>query len=41
MFLGVDLAMTTDNCAVSMVAFDEEIERVYLDAVASLYQRIG
>ena len=33
-FLGVDLAMTTDNCAVSMVAFDEEAEKVYLDAVA-------
>ncbi|MBF1107053.1 MAG: terminase [Solobacterium sp.] len=33
-FLGVDLAMTTDNCAVSMVAFDEETEKVYLDAVA-------
>ena len=33
-FLGVDLAMTTDNCAVSMVAYDEDEGKVYLDARA-------
>lgn len=33
-FLGVDLAMTTDNCAVSMVAYDEDEGRVLLQSVA-------
>lgn len=33
-FLGLDLAMTIDNCAVDMVAFDEETEKVYLNSVA-------
>lgn len=33
-FIGVDLAMTTDNCAVSMVAYDEDEGKVYLDARA-------
>lgn len=33
-FLGVDLAMTTDNCAVSMVAYDEDEEQVLLQSVA-------
>lgn len=33
-FLGVDLAMTTDNCAVSMVAYDEDEGRAYLQSVA-------
>ncbi len=33
-FLGVDLAMTTDNCAVSMVAYDEDEGKVYLDSRA-------
>lgn len=29
-FLGVDLALSTDNCAVSMVAYDEDEGKVYL-----------
>lgn len=33
-FLGVDLAMTTDNCAVSMVAYDEDEGQVLLQSVA-------
>lgn len=33
-FLGVDLAMTTDNCAVSMVAYDEDERQVLLQSVA-------
>ena len=33
-FLGVDLAMTTDNCAVSMVAYDEDEGKVLLQSVA-------
>lgn len=33
-FLGVDLAMTTDNCAVSMVAYDEDKGQVLLQSVA-------
>lgn len=33
-FLGVDLAMTTDNCAVSMVSYDEDEGKVYFDARA-------
>lgn len=33
-FLGVDLAMTTDNCAVSMVAYDENEGQVLLQSVA-------
>lgn len=33
-FLGVDLAMTTDNCAVSMVAYDEDEWQVLLQSVA-------
>lgn len=33
-FLGVDLAMTTDNCAVSMVAYDEDEGQVLLKSVA-------
>jgi len=33
-FLGVDLAMTTDNCAVAMVAYDEDEGKAYMDAVA-------
>lgn len=32
-FLGVDLAMTTDNCAVSMVAYDEDEGQVLLQSV--------
>ena len=33
-FLGVDVAMTTDNCAVSMVAYDEDEGQVLLQSVA-------
>lgn len=33
-FLGVDLALSTDNCAVSMVAYDEDEGKVYLDSRA-------
>ena len=33
-FLGVDLAMTTDNCAVSMVDYDEDEGQVLLQSVA-------
>ncbi len=33
-FIGVDLAMTTDNCAVSMVAYDEDEGQVLLQSVA-------
>lgn len=33
-FLGVDLAMTTDNCAVSMAAYDEDEGQVLLQSVA-------
>lgn len=33
-FLGVDLAMTTDNCAVSMVAYDEDEGQVLLQSIA-------
>lgn len=33
-FLGVDLAMTIDNCAVSMVAYDEDEGQVLLQSVA-------
>lgn len=33
-FLGVDLAMTTDNCAVAMVAYDEDEGKAYMDSVA-------
>lgn len=33
-FLGVDLAMTTDNCAVSMVSYDEDEGQVLLQSVA-------
>lgn len=33
-FIGVDLALTTDNCAVSMVSYDEDEGKVYLDARA-------
>lgn len=33
-FLGVDLAMTTDNCAVSMVAYDEDEGQVLLQSAA-------
>ena len=32
-FLGVDLAMTADNCAVSMVAYDEDEGQVLLQSV--------
>ena len=31
-FLGVDLAFSGDNCAVSMVAYDEDEGKVYFDA---------
>lgn len=33
-FLGVDLALSTDNCAVDMVAYDEDEGKVYWDARA-------
>lgn len=33
-FIGVDLAMTNDNCAVSMVSIDENTEEVYIDSHA-------
>ncbi len=33
-FLGVDLALSTDNCAVSMVAYDEDEGQVLLQSVA-------
>lgn len=33
-YIGVDLAMTTDNCAVSMAAMDEDSGRVYVDSHA-------
>ena len=33
-FLGVDLALSTDNCAVDMVAYDEDEGKVYWDAMA-------
>lgn len=33
-FLGVDLAMTTDNCAVAMVAYDEDEGKAYMDSIA-------
>ena len=33
-FLGIDLALSTDNCAVSMVAYDEDEGKVYLDSRA-------
>ena len=33
-FLGVDLAMTTDNCAIAMVAYDEDEGKAYMDSVA-------
>lgn len=33
-FIGVDLAMTNDNCAVSMVSIDENTEEVYIDSLA-------
>ena len=33
-FLGVDLAMTTDNCAVSMAAYDEDEGQVLLQSIA-------
>ena len=33
-FLGVDLALSTDNCSVDMVAYDEDEGKVYWDARA-------
>lgn len=33
-FLGVDLALSTDNCAVDMVAYDEDEGKVYWDSRA-------
>lgn len=33
-FIGLDLALSTDNCAVSMVAYDEDEGKVYLDSRA-------
>ena len=33
-FVGVDLAQTGDNCAVSIASYDKELDRIYFDSVA-------